>query len=382
MEKGNLKEGKNIMGKKDILKKFGAKEENIEELLKYNEAHFNFDKLKVPVELPHADALFVANWRQSLERSKDIGIFEALKENLVQLCFPIKEGISKEEEYQDVSLSGEEPSTTSLSTGLVLNHPELLHLELYPTAAGHIPVLSITDRGDFESIFRALACKNEPVPIPKTTGACAIRGYNNWGRMRSIKDWEERFDEIIEQKELYQDQFILLSRGYYSAVSPEQLPEKETEKEWLDHSYTIRLEHEVGHYTTKVFLDNAQNHVLDELICDYAGVVAAYGEYKPELFNVFFGMEKFPEYRKGSRMDNYLGDPPLSEESFIIQRKLVYEAAQKVYRFDQKHGKRLRSEGKGALCLLAIAKQTLIELASEDGEKKLDEALLYLQGGS
>lgn len=45
--------------------------------------------------------------------------------------------------------------------------------------------------------------------------------------------------------------------------------------------------------------------MLDELIADYAGIVAAWGRYRADWFLRFVGLEDYPRYREGGRLQNY-----------------------------------------------------------------------------
>ena len=71
----------------------------------------------------------------------------------------------------------------------------------------------------------ALTQHNEPAPIPDSLGAMMVAGYNNWDRIRQLKEqWqadhtEDMFGEgsarefqshVVPNNELYQDRFILL----------------------------------------------------------------------------------------------------------------------------------------------------------------------------
>jgi len=84
------------------------------------------------------------------------------------------------------------------------------------------------------------------------------------------------------RKELYQDRFIILSSGPYSGVAAAEMGVPEDE--WRRISLTIRLEHECAHYLTRQILGSMRNSLLDELIADFAGIVAATDRYRADWF--------------------------------------------------------------------------------------------------
>ena len=109
-----------------------------------------------------------------------------------------------------------------------------------------------------------------------------------------------------------------------------------------------------------------RNSVLDELIADYRGIVAAIGHYRADWFLRFMGLESFPNYREGGRLQNYRGQPPLSDASFKILQALVKAAVENLERFDTEYTNELRSHNKQPLILMALTHLTLEELASQE----------------
>ena len=79
------------------------------------------------------------------------------------------------------------------------------------------------------------------------------------------------------------------------------------EAEWREMSLVIRREHECAHYFTRRLFGSMRNNLLDELIADYAGLVAATGRFRADWFLRFIGLEEFPRYRPGGRLDLYRG---------------------------------------------------------------------------
>lgn len=307
-----------------VLTFYQANTAEVEELLDYNQNRFEHQDLSQTVQLPLADESHITTWQEYAAAAKEVGVFETLQQRLVQLQFPIVPGISQTEAYRATTRRGVPVGDRKQSPGLVLQQPEQLQLILHPSLAGTVPVLYTPNRADFVSLVQALTKKNEPQPIPQTMGACMVAGFNNWDRIRRYRqqwqaenfpycseaDWTQEFRRLIPHKHLYQDRFILLSGGDYSHVPARELGL--SEQEWQRLSYCLRLEHESIHYLTRRLFNSMQNNLLDELIADYWGIVVATGEYRADWFLRFLGLESFPQYRQGGRLENYRGQPPLS----------------------------------------------------------------------
>ncbi len=375
----------------NVLKAYGAGTSEIEELSVYNQNLFQHNHLPSPLKFPLDAEPHVAIWSEYLDTAKKVGVFESLKNVLVQLHFPIQEGISQTKNYHAATLKGICPSTIPEASGLVLQQPEKLNLKIYPSLAGAIPVLLPSNRADFETLVRALTKRNEPVPIPASMGACMVAGYNNWERIRRYRQkwsqtypanctdfaWKQEFRRLIPQKKLYQDRFIILSDGFYSNVPPQDM--KLSESEWRNLSLTIRLEHECTHYFTRRLFNSMQNNLLDELIADYRGIVAAIGYYRADWFLRFIGLESFPDFRASGRLSNYRGQPPLSDRAFKILQALVVAAAHNLEHFDRKYAQELNQNHNQPLMLIALTYLTLEELASEQALTRLQAIFQQLQ---
>ena len=359
--------------RKQVLTTLGAENSTLEELLQYNDHPFSSHTLKFPLSFPLPSEAHISTWETYLKEASRGKVFDVLQNKLVQLNFPIRKGISQSEAYRAVTRRGISPETVTEATGLILEEPEKIQLIIYNSLAGKIPVIIVDNRHDFVSMVRALTRKNEPVTIPSSMGACMIAGYNNWDRIRRIREaweaespfnrgeshWQKKFKEIIPYKELYQDRFMLLSTGYYSAVSPSEFGL--TKEKWKKISLIIRLEHECTHYLTRRLFSAMQNNVYDELLADFMGIVSAIGEYRADWFLRFMGLEEYPHYRSGGRLENYKGTPPLSDETFNILQSLVINAAKNLENFIKK------SNGCAVTTLLALTSLTLEELASPEG---------------
>jgi len=164
-------------------------------------------------------------------------------------------------------LAGTEGAAVALNTFLCPSRPvsfiesEGVTLELYESSAGKIPVIKIRNVQDFEA-FTTNACHKGIRPANlEVTGASFVSGKTN--------------------------RFIILSNKPYSNVSAATLGIEESD--WKEKSMAIRLEHECTHFWTKKFYGTAMNHIHDELIADFFGILNAFGEYKAEYFEYFIG---------------------------------------------------------------------------------------------
>lgn len=358
-----------------VLKQYGAATAEIEALLEYNRNVFDHASLQT-LMLPLDDEPFVASWMRYKTEADEIGVFNALKKRIVQFNFPIQEGISSTEDYSNAVKKGLLTDAIRRSEGFQLCDPQGLELRIHQTPAGKIPVLITSQREDFVAILQALTRRNEPALVPASQGATMISGYNNWDRIWYLQDamrqekgdmhvklfWPQEFKKILPQTSLYQDKCILLSRDYYSGVSPDLLDLDEAE--WRELSVTIRLEHECAHYFTKRVLSSMRNNLLDELIADYAGITAAIETFRADWFLTFVGLERYPIYREGGRLENYRGTPALSDRAFAILQTLIYQAAHNLERY-------VMTCDEQQSLLLALTTLTLEELASSQSQERL-----------
>ncbi len=133
-------------------------------------------------------------------------------------------------------------------------------LEMFPSAAGTIPIIYPECEADFEVLLREIVYKNKEMPDTRNMGAQFVFG-------RTVR-------------------FIILSAKPYSGVPASFFDLNESE--WLQKSMTIRKHHECAHYYTKRFLGSSRNNLHDELIADFCGLYAAFGEYRADWFMRFY----------------------------------------------------------------------------------------------
>ncbi|GBF35760.1 hypothetical protein DCCM_4895 [Desulfocucumis palustris] len=360
-----------------VLSSFGATAPQIEELLLYNKNVFVQPEGPGLLALPLPDEPFAAAWEGYAAEAGGKGAWQVLRNRLVQFSFPIRQGISRSDSYRTATLRLGTAEGMPGATGLVLEKPDRLELSMHRTPAGRIPIILTGSREDFVALVRALTAKNEPARVPESMGAVMVTGYNNWDRIFSYKNrwrpagpeesWSEEFKRIIPQRELYQDRFIILSDGPYSAAPARDMGL--AEEEWREASLVIRREHECAHYVTGRLFSSMRANVTDELLADYMGIAAAAGHFKASWFLRFVGLENFPHYREGGRLQNYRGDPPLSDGAFRILQALVKRAAENLEMFDREN------RANRTLVLAALSRLTLEALASPQAPSFLRQAL-------
>jgi hypothetical protein len=380
-----------LEARREVLRSYGADGQTTDELLAYNANAFKLPEPDFVWEFPLSDEDFVATWVAYAAEAGADKTFEVLQSRLVQLSFPILHGMSQCEPYIGVTRRGWAVENMAEATGLSLQRPDAVQLSIHQTAAGKIPVVTVPEREDFVSVVRALTSRNEPEPIPDSMGACIVSGYNNWDRVRAYRSawaatlgiaatdaaWAAEFRSLITRKSLYQDRFILLSAGFYSAVTPEDLGLSAAA--WQAQSQVIRREHECTHYFTRRVFQSMRNLVLDELIADYAGLVAATGRFRADWFLRFMGLERLPLFRAGGRLNQYRGSPPLSERAFQVLQRLLVKAAETLEDFSADF---VQAAGGPAhpLVLTILSLQTLEELAAPDSSRVLSRLAQELLG--
>ena len=313
------------------LRRVGAADADLDALLDYTANPFD---LSGPLVL--GDEPFVPVWAEYLAEAETVGVFPVLQRALHQLRFPVRDGISETEGYRAATRRGDLAGLSPdglFEGGLHLIAPERLRLDLHPTPAGRIPVLTAPVREDFVALVQALTRRNEPTPLPDSMGALMVSGYNNWDRVRRYREaweaeggdgsWGSAFQSLIPQRDLYQDRLILLSEGPYSGVPASAFGLSESD--WIQTSHVIRREHEVAHYYCRRALGAMQHNAFDEVLADAYGIVQATGTYRPDWHRRFLGLRgdgTLPE--EGGRLWNYRAD--LSDGAFETLARIVDRA--------------------------------------------------------
>lgn len=324
------------------------------------------------------DDPFINSWEGYCNELIEHGAFQVLKKCYPQLSFPITEGINKTQPYVDAVLKGKS-GYTNLESNLELNNPEGIEISIHNSIAGKIPVAKVPDSQDFIQIIQCLLHKNNPVFVPLSMGACLLNGINNWDRLHSLQsdwtannpigNWNEEFSKnVLSNPTLFKDKTIILSTKSYSNVSANILGL--SEDVWKTYSYSIRLEHECTHLYTLKKYGFATNNLHDELIADYIGISKTIGSYNKEWMLTFMGLENYPNYRKGARLENYLGNADLSFENFEKLTVIIKNAIENIALFDAQLGK-IKSD-KDQMCRMdALCETDVLEIASENGSSLL-----------
>ncbi len=133
-------------------------------------------------------------------------------------------------------------------------------LEMFASAAGTIPILYPASEADFEALLREIVYKGKVMPDTRNMGAQFVFG-------KTVR-------------------FIVLSSKPYSGIPASFF--RLDDEEWREKSMVIRKHHECAHYYTKRFLGSSRNNLHDELIADFCGLYAAFGEYRAEWFMRFY----------------------------------------------------------------------------------------------
>jgi len=349
----------------------GASGDVLEELLRYDTPLLARGGPAPPTVFP--DEPHVGMWEIYAEDAARVGAIPALAARLPQLRFPVTAGVSATETYRAATRRGEIPDGL-VDGGPAFARPGDISVGIHRTLGGRLPVLVALAREDFETLVRVFTARNEPVPVPRSMGACFVKGFNNWDRVHAYRrlweeehpggDWSEGFAELVPQKELYEDRFMILSSGPYSSLPAEAAGF--SEEDWEALSLRIRRDHECTHYFTLRAAGATRTNLLDEVVADYAGLVATFGRFREDLALLFFGLERFPEYRAGARLENYRGTPPVSDAALDVLKALVVRAIRAIARMDAALPASAR-EGAGlARVVLGLASLTLAEMASTD----------------
>ena len=168
-----------------VLKALGATPAECAELLRHNENHFDPDALERSRAFPLADEAFVETWEGYAREARPAGAWTVLRQALVQLRFPVRQGISREPAYRSATRG--QAAAADGEAALELSRPDELRIEIHRTPAGRLPVVVAPHRGDFELLVQALAKRNEPVAVPASIGACMVAGYTNVERLRRLR---------------------------------------------------------------------------------------------------------------------------------------------------------------------------------------------------
>ena len=284
--------------------------------------------------LPLADDITVDWWRQLLaEDSSGLlqgdRVVETLQSVLPQLRLPQVPGISRSELYRRLVLRGEEANLAELSSAgpePLWQQGNALRLWLAPHPCGAMPVLSTPNWSDFCLLVNALAHRCEPVALAHGVHAQAVGGLIHWGLIR-------RYGPKSRAR------LILLHEGTYGSVGASEVPGCPDAASWQQASTTLRLEHELTHLATKRLLGEMRLNLLDELIADCMGMVAALGLFDAQLFGRCLGLDPNGDPLAGGRWGTYVTELDTGDARRAIG--LVMDRAQELQALFQANPKLL-----------------------------------------
>ncbi len=353
----------------------------MDEVSRYCETRFGTVVPPVPV-FPLPDEPHVADWRRYAEEAAGRPL-EYLRERLPQLQIPVAEGVSKTPAYVDVTLRGRPLAAGDFEGRLELARPERLRLLIHEHPAGALPVLVAADRGDFETLVRALAWRGEPKPISPSVNAQIVTGFINWDRMRAHRAaWAAQVDPAMAEalwpvemnrvaateRWRYQDRFIITLVHPYSDVTAAQLGLALSEAEWVERSTALRVEHEFTHYATHRVFGTMSLNLFDETLADFMGMTHALGAFRADWYLCFLGLEAWPEVRAGGRARTYASE--LGPAAFELLCAVTVRAARNL----ESLAARFYDPERRGTFLLGAAGLSLELLASDEATSLFEES--------
>ncbi|QPN58456.1 hypothetical protein H8F24_09370 [Synechococcus sp. CBW1002] len=259
-------------------------------------------------------------------------LVKTLQSVLPQLLLPQVADIRSSELYRRLVLRGEEGTSAALqAVGPEPVWQQIGSLRLWVAAhpCGAMPVLLTPDWSDFCLLVRALAHRCEPVALAHGVHAQAVSGLIHWGLIR-------RFGPKSRA------QLILLHEAPYGSVAAQHVPGMPSKDTWLETSTALRLEHELTHLATKRLLGEMRLNLLDELVADCMGMVAAMGLFNAELFGHCLGLDPNGEPLPGGRWGTYVAELDACDARLAL--RLVMERAQELQALLQEYPDLLRPE--------------------------------------
>jgi hypothetical protein len=355
-----------------------------EELIDYCRSPFELQSLQR--SLPLADEPHVSDWRRYASAGEH-ALWTGLRERLVQLKVPIREGVSATDAYARTIRRGAPFDEEAFGGTAGLARPDALRLEIHAHPAGALPVLMPAVREDFETLYRALACHSEPTPVNPSVNAQMISGIVNWDRVATYRTaWEataaasggpwpaEMARVAARSPELFYDRVILLGRGGYSGIPAEQMGMTADHEAWVSASTRIRIEHEFTHYATKRLFGTMRLNLFDELLADCMGMAYALGAFRARWFLLGLGLGHLPTIDPRGRVHAYRAG--LSDRAFTAVCAILPAAASRVEALTERF---YRVETRGRF-LLALADLTIELLASAQGEELFEESYARAAG--
>ena len=288
-------------------------------------------------QLPLADDTSTSWWRQLIADGysgvlQGEPLVKSLQAALPQLRLPQVTGISCSDLYRRLVLRGEEGTSAALQAvgpEPVWQQIESMRLSLAPHPCGAMPVLLTPNESDFCLLVRALAHRCEPVALAHGVHAQAVSGLIHWGLIRHFGPSSRA-------------QLILLHEAPYGSVAAHHVPGLPSHESWLEASTALRLEHELTHLATKRLLGEMRLNLLDELVADCMGMVAALGLFDADLFARCLGLDPNGAPFPYGRWRTYVAELDAGDAHHAL--RLVMERARELQGLLQAHPDLLRPE--------------------------------------
>lgn len=105
-------------------------------------------------------------------------------------------------------------------------------------------------------------------------------------------------------------------------------------------------------------------------VADFVALRVVDGRYRPDRAALFLGLESFPDYRVGGRLENYRGS--LSDDAFVVLRRVAHAAIGNLARFDAGFAEHAGS-AEIARMLVAMTRLSLVSLAQPGAPERLQE---------
>jgi hypothetical protein len=152
---------------------------------------------------------------------------------------------------------------------------------------------------------------------------------------------------------------MLVCEHPYSSLTAGELGLEMDEEEWLQTSTVLRLEHEFTHYATYRLYGHMALNLLDETICDWAGMTLALGRFDAQRLLHFLGLENPDQVRPHGRIHAYCSE--LDPNGFDLACRLMRQAADGLEDLSRTYSDKVDR----AVFLLALTRMTLELIAGQ-----------------
>ncbi len=323
--------------------------------------------------LPAEDEWHVRWWRD--REAADGGNAGTLVAALPQFQVPIEDGASGSDRYAGLIRRGEVPDHVP-PVEEVFAEPDRVAWTVVDHPAGGLPVVTLSDRRDFERAFRALGGRCEPVPVGPNVNALYVSGLPSPVRLREVRssflesggsprDWPDEMRRMrASDATSFHDRLILLHPAPYGGLPAARVDPAMDEAGWVEASMRLRLAHEFAHHATHRLFGCYRLHAHDELLADLMGFTAALGRFEAGLFLEGLGIDG-DRVLPDARLRTYLGD--LDPEDLPGLVRVLRRAAHNVQEISPRFF--AGTERDRLVNLVALAPIDLATLAEREGEQ-------------